>query len=48
MSVDFINLDKACLKDNFLDLIVDYIVRHKLKSFKDISIGYNQTKLNKD
>ena len=44
--VDFIDLNKACLKDSFplprIDQLVDSTDRHKLLSFMDSFSGYNQ------
>lgn len=49
MCVDFINLNKACLKDNFLlpkiDQLVDSTAGHGLLSFMDAFSGYNQIQL---
>ena len=46
MCVDFIDLNKACLKDSFLlpriNQLVDSIAGHKLLSFMDTFFGYNQ------
>ena len=45
MYVDFIDLNKACLKDSFplpqIDQLVDSIVGHKLSSLMDAFSGYN-------
>ncbi|KAF5475589.1 hypothetical protein F2P56_007381 [Juglans regia] len=50
MCVDFTNLNKACLKDNFslprIDLIVDVTVGHRMLSFMDAYSGYNQIRMN--
>lgn len=44
--IDFIELNKACLKDRFpvprIDQMVDAAVRHELLSFIDEYSGYNQ------
>ena len=49
MCVDFTNLIKACLKDNYpfpqIDVIMDSTARHQLLSFMDTFSGYNQIKL---
>ena len=46
MSVDFINLNSACLKDSFplprINQLVDSTTRHKLLTFIDAFSGYNQ------
>ena len=45
MCVDFTNLNKACLKDNFpllrIDQLVDSTAGHKLLRFMDAFSGYN-------
>ena len=45
MCVDFINLNKACPKDNYplpwVDVLVDSISWHQLLSFMDAFLGYN-------
>ena len=47
--VDFTNLNKACLKDNYplprIDILVDLTERHQLLSFMDAFSDYNQIKL---
>ena len=47
--VDFIDLNKACLKDNYpfphIDLLVDSTAGHQLLSFMDAFFGYNQIRL---
>ena len=47
--VDFMNLNKACLKDNYplprIDILVDLTERHQLLSFTDAFSDYNQIKL---
>ena len=52
MCVDFTDLNKACLKDNFpfprIDTLVDSTARYELLSFMDAFSGYNQIKMNKD
>ena len=49
MCVDFINLNKACPKDNYplprVDVLVDSTARHQLLSFMDAFLGYNQTRM---
>ena len=44
--VDFTNLNRACLKDNYplpqIDTLVDSMARHELLSFMDAFLGYNQ------
>ena len=49
MCVDFIDLNKACLKDSFplsrIDQLVDSIARYKLLMFMDAFSGYNQIKM---
>ena len=44
--VDFIDLNKACLKDSFslprIDQLVDATLVHQLLSFMDAYSGYNQ------
>ena len=46
MCVDFTDLNSACLKDSFplprIDQLVDSIARHKLLTFIDAFLGYNQ------
>jgi len=50
MCVDFINLNKACMKDSFplphMDLLVDLTSGHELFSFMDAFSGYNQIHMN--
>ena len=45
MCVDFIDLNKACPKDNYplprVDVLVDSIAKHQLLSFMDAFSGYN-------
>ena len=47
--VDFIDLNKACLKDSYplprVDVPVDSTVRHQLLSFMDVFSGYNQIRM---
>ena len=49
--VDFIELNKACLKDSYLlprvDVLVDSTARHQLLSFMDAFSSYNQIKMDK-
>ena len=49
MCVDFIDLNKACLKDSFpllrIDQLVDSTARHKLLTFMDVFSGYNQIRM---
>ena len=49
MCVDFIELNKACLKDSYLlprvDVLVDSTARHQLLSFMDAFSSYNQIKM---
>ena len=49
MCMDFIDLNKACLKDSFLlpriDHMVDSTAGHKLLTFMDAFLGYNQIKM---
>ena len=48
MCADFIDLNKACLKDSFplprIDQLVDSTTGHKLLTFMDAFLGYNQIK----
>ena len=50
MCVDFMDLNKACPKDNYplpqIDTLVDSTARHELLSFMDTFLGYNQIKMN--
>ena len=45
MCVDFIDLNKACPKDNYplpqVDVLVDSIAKHQLLSFMDAFSSYN-------
>ncbi|XP_023892579.1 uncharacterized protein LOC112004567 [Quercus suber] len=47
--VDFTDLNKACLKDSFplprIDQLVDSTAGHKLLTFMDAFLGYNQLKM---
>ena len=49
MCVDFTDLKKAYLKDSFplprIDQLVDSIAEHKLLTFMDAFLGYNQIKM---
>ena len=49
MCVDFRDLNKACLEDDFLfphiDVLVDNTAGSALMSFMDGFLGYNQTKM---
>ena len=49
MCVDFIDINKACLKDIFcfpnINLIVDATSKHELLSFMDVFFGYHQIKM---
>ena len=49
VSVDFIDLNKACLKDSFslpkIDLIVDVMSKHELLSVMDALFKYHQIKM---
>ena len=46
MCVDFTDLNKACLKDNFslpkIDQFIDSTAGHSLLGFMDAFLGYNQ------
>lgn len=52
MKVKFTNLNKACVKDSFslphIDLIVESIVGHRMLSFMDAYLEYNQIWINLD
>ena len=52
MCVDFTDLNKACPKDSFplprIDQLVDSTARHKLLTFMDAFLGYNQIKMAKE
>ena len=47
--MDFIDLNKACPKDSFLlpriDQLVDSTAGHRLLTFMDAFLGYNQIKM---
>ena len=49
MCVDFMDLNKACSKDSFplprIDQLVDSTTGHKLLTFMDAFLGYNQIKM---
>jgi len=49
MCIDFTNLNKACLKDNYpllkINKLVNATSRHALLSFIDAFSGYHQTSL---
>ena len=49
MCVDFTDLNKACPNDNYplsrIDQLVDSIASHKLLSFMDAFLGYNQIRM---
>ena len=49
MCVDFTDLNKACLKDNYplprIDQLVNSTAGHQLLSFIDAFSGYNQIKM---
>ena len=50
--MDFTDLNKTWPKDNFslprIDQLVDSIARHKLLTFIDAFLGYNQIKMAKE
>ena len=50
--MDFTNLNKACPKDSFplprIDQLVDSTARHKLLTFMDAFLGYNQIRMAKE
>lgn len=52
MCIDFIDLNNACLKDNFplprIDQLVDSIAEHELITFMDAFSGYNQIRMNEE
>ena len=52
MSVDFMDLNRACLKDSYplprINTLVDSTARRELISFMDAFSGYNQIKMNED
>ena len=49
MCVDFTDLNKACLKDSFplprREQLVDSTAGHKLLTFMDVFVGYNQIRM---
>jgi hypothetical protein len=49
MCIDFTDLNKTCPKGSFLlpqiDLLVDFIARHKLRSLMASFSGYNQIRM---
>ena len=49
MCMDFMDLNKACPKDNFplpkIDQLVDSIAGHRLLTFMDAFSRYNQIKM---
>ena len=49
MCVDFTDLNKAYSKDSFplprIDQLMDSTTRHKLLTFMDAFLGYNQIKM---
>ena len=51
MCVDFTNLNKACPKDSYplpcIDQLVNSTASHKLLSFMDAFLGYNQIRMDK-
>ena len=52
MCIDFTDLNRAYLKENFpfpmIDQLVDSTVGHKLLTFMDAFSGYNQIRLNEE
>ena len=52
MCVDFTDLNRACLKHNFLlpriDQLVDSTLGHKLLTFMDTFLGYNQIQMSEE
>ena len=52
MCMDFTDLNKACPKDSFplprIDQLVDSTTGHKLLSFMDAFLGYNQIRIAKE
>ena len=52
MSIDFMDLNRACLKDSYplprIDTLMDSTARRELISFMDDFSGYNQIKMNED
>ena len=49
MCMDFTDLNKSCPKDSYpllrIDQLVDLIAGHKLLSFIDVFLGYNQIRM---
>ena len=49
MYMDFTDLNKSCPKDSYplprIDQLVDLIAGHKLLSFMDVFLGYNQIRM---
>ena len=49
MCVDFTDLNKACLKDNYplprVNILVDSTAQHQLLSFMDVFSDYNQIRM---
>ena len=52
MCVDFIDLNKACPKDNYplprVDVLVDSMAQYQLLSFMDAFLSYNQIQMHED
>ena len=52
MCVDFTDLNKACPKDSFplprINQLMDSTARHKLLTFMDAFLGYNQIKMDEE
>ena len=52
MCIDFMDLNRACPKDNYpllrIDTLVDSTARHELLSFMNAFSGYNQIKVNEE
>ena len=52
LCINFIDVNKACLKDSFplprIDLIVDVTAGHELLSFMDAFSGYNQISMDSE
>ena len=52
MCVDFMDLNRVCLKDSYplpqIDNLVDSTARHELLSFMDAFSGYNQIKMKEE
>ena len=52
LCIDFTDVNRACLKDNFplprIDLIVDATTDHELLNFMDAFSGYNQISMDPD